>query len=130
MAATAQTARRLRRHQTDAERCLWFKLRDRRLGGWKFRRQMSLNGFVVDFCCPDAKLVIELDGGQHVDQQEQDARRTTNLETSGYLVLRFWNNDVLRNLDGVLEEISNTLNQHAFEPPHPNPLPTGEREPA
>jgi len=90
---------------------------------------MSLNGFVVDFCCPDAKLVIELDGGQHVDQQEKDERRTTNLETSGYLVLRFWNNDVLRNLDGVLEEILNTINQQAIEPPHPTPLPHGEREP-
>jgi very-short-patch-repair endonuclease len=129
MAATAQVTRRLRRHQTDAERSLWFKLRDRRLGGWKFRRQMSLNGFVVDFCCPDAKLVIELDGGPHVDQQAKDSRRTNNLETSGYLVLRFWNNDVLRNIDGVLDEISNTINQQSFEPPHPTPLPHGEREP-
>ena len=129
MAATTQITRRLRRHQTDAERCLWFKLRGRRLDGWKFRRQMSLNGFVVDFCCPDAKLVIELDGGQHVDQQAKDSRRTNNLETSGYLVLRFWNNDVLRNIDGVLEEISNTINQQSFEPPHPTPLPSGEREP-
>ena len=129
MASTAPVARRLRRHQTDAEGCLWFKLRDRRLGGWKFRRQMSLNGFIVDFCCPDAKLVIELDGGQHADQQAQDTRRTKNLETSGYLVLRFWNNDVLQNLDGVLEEISNTINQQTIEPPHPTPLPSGEREP-
>src|SRR6266540_833962 len=56
MASTVQIARRLRRHQTDAERILWFRLRDRRLGGWKFRRQMSVNGFVVDFCCPDARL--------------------------------------------------------------------------
>lgn len=109
MVSTVQVARRLRRHQTDAERYLWFKLRNFRLGGLKFRRQMSLNGFVVDFCCPDAKLVIELDGGQHANQAEQDSRRTQNLEMSGYLVLRFWNNDVLQNIDGVLEEILRTV---------------------
>ena len=129
MASTVQVARRLRRHQTDAERYLWFKLRNGRLGGLKFRRQMSLNGFVVDFCCPDAKLVIELDGGQHANQSEQDSRRTKNLEVSGYFVLRFWNNDVLGNIDGVLEEILSTADQQLFEPPHPTPLPSGEREP-
>ncbi|MGH6769047.1 MAG: endonuclease domain-containing protein [Xanthobacteraceae bacterium] len=131
MASTVHNARRLRKHQTDAERVLWFRLRDRRLGGWKFRRQKSLNGFVVDFCCPDAKLVVELDGGQHSERQPQDERRTRNLEASGYLVLRFWNHDVLQNTDGVLEEILDTINQQqALEPPHPTPLPVGEREPA
>ncbi len=90
---------------------------------------MSLNGFIVDFCCPDAKLIVELDGGQHADQYEKDSLRTKNLETSGYLVLRFWNNDVLQNIGGVLEEILRTVNQRAFEPPHPTPLPQGEREP-
>jgi very-short-patch-repair endonuclease len=128
--STTQIARRLRRRQTDAERYLWFKLRNQRLGGLKFRRQMQLNGFVVDFCCPDAKLIIEVDGGQHALRSEQDLLRTKNLETSGYLVLRFWNNDVLRNIDGVLEEILRTVNQQAFEPPRPTPLPQGEREPA
>lgn len=128
MASTVQVARRLRRNQTDAERYLWFKLRNSRLGGLKFRRQMSLNGFVVDFCCPDAKLVIELDGGQHAQQSEQDSRRTKNLEESGYFVLRFWNNDVLRNIDGVLEEILSVASQQLVEPPHPTPLPSGERE--
>jgi very-short-patch-repair endonuclease len=129
MASTVQTARRLQRDQTDAERILWFRLRDRRLGGWKFRRQMSLNGFVVDFCCPDAKLIIELDGGQHVNHKAEDSRRSEDLETSGYLVLRFWNNDVFQNLDGVLEEILKTISQQMIEPPHPAPLPFGEREP-
>jgi very-short-patch-repair endonuclease len=128
MASTVQMARRLRRNQTDAERILWFRLRDRRLGGWKFRRQMLLNGFVVDFCCPDAKVVIEIDGGQHVARREQDARRTANLEASGYLLLRFWNNEVMRNVEGVLQSILSTLNQHTSEPPHPTPLPCGERE--
>jgi very-short-patch-repair endonuclease len=129
MASTVEVARRLRRQQTDAERSLWFKLRNHRLGGLKFRRQMSLNGFVVDFYCPNAKLIIELDGGQHVEQREQDARRTKDLEDSGYFVLRFWNNEVLRNIDGVLEEILSVANQQMFEPPHPTPLPSGEREP-
>jgi len=128
MASTVDVARRLRRQQTDAERNLWFKLSNCRLGGLKFRRQMSLNGFVVDFCCPNAKLIIELDGGQHVEQREKDARRTRDLEDNGYFVLRFWNNDVLQNIDGVLEEILNSANQRPFEPPHPTPLPSGERE--
>ena len=91
---------------------------------------MPLNGFIVDFCCPDAKLIIELDGGQHAEQQEQDSIRTKNFEMSGYFVLRFWNNDVVRNIDGVLEEIARRANQQMFEPPHPTPLPSGEREPA
>jgi very-short-patch-repair endonuclease len=92
-------------------------LRDRRLNGWKFRRQMSLNGFVVDFCCPAGKLVIEIDGGQHVMRADEDARRTDDLESSGYLVLRFWNNDVMQNLEGVLQTILSTLEQHSSEPP-------------
>jgi very-short-patch-repair endonuclease len=127
MASTVEIARRLRRQQTDAERDLWFKLRNGRLGGLKFRRQMSLNGFVVDFCCPSAKLIVELDGGQHIEQREQDARRIRDLEDSGYFVLRFWNNDVLRNIEGVLEEIARRASQQAFEPPHPTPLPSRSR---
>src|SRR5215208_3401999 len=123
MTGKTEIAKRLRRHQTDAERVLWFRLRDRRLGGWKFRRQMSLDGLVVDFCCPDARLVLELDGGQHPDRTEQDAARTKNLETAGYLVLRFWNNDVISNIDGVLEEILKSLNPQLLEPPHPKPSP-------
>jgi very-short-patch-repair endonuclease len=128
MATTTTVARRLRRQQTDAERILWFRLRDRRLGGWKFRRQMSLNGFVADFSCPDARLVIELDGGQHASRTKEDEDRTRDLEASGYLVLRFWNNDVMRNLEGVLETILSTLERQAPEPPHPTPLPCWERE--
>jgi very-short-patch-repair endonuclease len=128
MTSKTEVARKLRRRQTDAERVLWFRVRDRRLGGWKFRRQMDLNGYVVDFCCPDARLLIELDGGQHGVSVERDAKRTTNLEATGYLMLRFWNNDVMNNIDGVLEEILKSLKPQPFEPPHPNPLPLGERE--
>jgi very-short-patch-repair endonuclease len=125
MASTVRTARRLRRSQTDAERASWFRLRDRRLQGLKFRRQVLIGNYVVDFCCEAGRLVIELDGGQHAERSEHDAARTADLQSRGYLVLRFWNNDVLRNTSGVLESILDTL---ASDPPHPDPLPNGERE--
>ena len=118
-------ARKLRRDQTDAERKLWFRLRDRRLNGLKFRRQMPVRLYIVDFCCESARLIVELDGGHHSLRSAQDAKRTADLEAYGYLVLRFWNNDVLSNIGGVLETIAATASQ---EPPHPNPLPNGERE--
>jgi very-short-patch-repair endonuclease len=127
MASRVTIARKLRHNQTDAERALWFRLRDRRLRGLKFRRQMPIDRYVVDFCCEAAHLIIELDGGQHVERSKEDAERTAVLEGQGYLVLRFWNNDVLRNLDGVVESIVDTLSPR---PPHPNPLPNGEREQA
>ena len=93
------TARRLRRDQTDAERKLWFRLRDRRLDGLKFRRQVPIDCYVVDFCCESARLIVELDGGQHAERSAEDAARTAALEARGYLVLRFWNNEVLQNMD-------------------------------
>jgi very-short-patch-repair endonuclease len=130
MANNTTTAKRLRRQQTDAERILWFRLRGRRLAGWKFKRQVPIDRFIVDFVCADAKLIVELDGSQHAVRTLQDEERTKNLEAMGYLVLRFWNNDVMNNLDGVLQEILNTLNQQSLEPPHPTPLPCGEREQA
>ena len=122
MALRVDIARRLRRDQTDAERALWFRLRDRRLKGLKFRRQMPIKSYVVDFCCESARLIIELDGGQHA---ERSIEGTADLEAYGYLVLRFWNNDVLSNIEGVLKTIV-TIGSHV--PPHPNPLPNGERE--
>jgi len=130
MANNTTTARHLRRHQTDAERILWFRLRGRRLAGWKFKRQVPIDRFIADFVCTDGKLIVELDGGQHADRTSQDEERTRTLEAMGYLVLRFWNNDVMQNLEGVLEEIVNALNQQSLEPPHPTPLPCGEREQA
>lgn len=129
MTRNTPIARRLRRSQTDAERALWLRLRDRRLAGWKFKRQAPIDRFVVDFCCADGKLIVELDGGQHVVRTAQDTERTQTLSAMGYLVLRFWNNDVLTNIDGVLEDILSTLPQHAPVPPHPIPLLGGEREP-
>jgi very-short-patch-repair endonuclease len=128
MSGNVGVAKRLRRYQTDAERVLWFHLRDRRLRGLKFKRQVPIDRYVADFCCADARLIIELDGGQHATRTSEDANRTKVLDAMGYLVLRFWNNDVMQNIDGVLEEILSTLEQHRSEPPHPGPLPNGERE--
>jgi very-short-patch-repair endonuclease len=121
-------ARRLRRDQTNAERGLWFQLRDRRLQGWKFRRQVPVDRFVVDFLCADARLIVELDGGQHAVRTDADANRAPILQAMGYLILRFWNDDVLKNTAGVPEEILSVLNKHDAVPPHPDPLPVGERE--
>ena len=121
-------ARRLRRNQTDAERLLWFRLRDRRLAGLKFKRQVPIDRYVVDFLCAEGKLIVEIDGGQHDQHRKRDDIRTAALEAMGYLVVRFWNNDVMQNTEGVLQDILSTVSQPRSEPPHPNPLPSGERE--
>ncbi len=111
--ATSKTARanarQLRRDQTVAETKLWLALRSHQFEGIHFRRQHPIGSFIVDFCAPKAKLIIELDGAQHLDQQEYDADRTAFLESKGYRLLRFWNNDVLGNLDGVLLRILEAL---------------------
>ena len=100
---TRKTATKLRKGMTDAERVLWFHLRDGRLTGLKFRRQHPIPPYVVDFYCHDAALVAELDGSQHGG--EVDAIRTATLERQGLMVLRFWDNDVLANTDAVLAEV-------------------------
>jgi len=100
-------ARALRRADTDAEARLWSSLRDRRLGGWRWKRQVPRGSYIVDFYCAEARLVVELDGGQHADQVAYDARRTAYLETLGLRVLRFWNSEVLTNCDGVCLTILN-----------------------
>ncbi len=91
----------LHTNQTNAESRLWYYLRSRRFQRWKFRRQHMLQGYIVDFVCPERKLVIELDGRQHADQQTYDNHCTQVLEKDGFKVIRFWNNDVLTNLEGV-----------------------------
>ena len=100
-------ARSLRRRQTDAEAALWVRLRDRQLCGVKFRRQQPLGPYIVDFVTLERKLVIEIDGGQHAEDTAatSDEARTAWLGGEGYRVLRFWNNDVLLNMEGVLERI-------------------------
>ena len=100
-------APRLRRDATDVEKRLWSALRNRQLGGFKFRRQWTINRYIVDFACLEAMLVIELDGGQH--SPERDALRTAHLEAKGFHVLRFWNQEMIDNPGGVLETILSML---------------------
>src|SRR4051794_726466 len=101
-------ARRLRRDATNAETILWRALRET-MPEARFRRQHPIDCYVVDFACPAAKLAIELDGGQHAEQQEADAERTAELQRRGYRVIRFWNNDVIQNLGGILETIRSAI---------------------
>jgi very-short-patch-repair endonuclease len=98
-------AKALRTRQTDAEQRLWYHLRAHRFMGLKFRRQCPVGRYIVDFMCLTPKLVIELDGGQHADEADYDDRRDRWLRAQGFTVLRFWNHDVLRDTDAVLERI-------------------------
>lgn len=102
-------ARRLRNNGTDAERRLWYFLRRQQLAGHKFRRQYPMAGYIVDFVCVPARLVIELDGGQHLEVPVYDQRRTEALQREGYRVLRFWNDEVMVRTDEVLREIFRVL---------------------
>ena len=106
--ATAR-ARSLRSVMTDVERVLWQALRGKQFGGNRFRRQHPIGQYIADFACIERMIVVELDGGQHQEQLEYDERRTEYLGTHGWQVLRFWNNDVLDNLDGVLTVIAERL---------------------
>jgi very-short-patch-repair endonuclease len=121
-----QYSRRLRQAQTDAERKLWLRLCDRRLMEFKLRRQHPIGPFVADFCCTEAKVVVERDGGQHARQRRSDAARTVFLEGQGYRVLRFWDSEVLSNIEGVLQRIAEALRRRESRP-SPYPLPRGER---
>ncbi len=98
-------ARALRRRSTEAETRLWFELRGRRFQSFKFRRQRPLGGYILDFVCLEAGLVIEVDGGQHSDQQVCDQHRTACIEQHGFRVIRFWNHEVLNETAAVLETI-------------------------
>jgi very-short-patch-repair endonuclease len=109
-------ARRLRKVATNAETALWYRLRSRRLSGFNFVRQEPIGPYTVDFICRERRLIIEVDGGQHADNPD-DAVRDKWLVGHNYRVLRFWNNDVLGNMPGVLETIGTAL---AEAPPHPD----------
>jgi very-short-patch-repair endonuclease len=98
----------LRTTSTDAEKRLWSRLRNRQLGGVKFVRQFPIGPYFADFTCREAMLIVELDGGQHAESAH-DVRRTAYLDAQGYRVQRFWNNDVLKNTDGVLAAIAAAL---------------------
>jgi very-short-patch-repair endonuclease len=116
-------AKQLRQNQTDAEKMLWFALRDRQIGNLKFRRQVALGPYIVDFVCFENKLIVELDGGQHAEAVAYDEVRTRWLERDGFHVIRFWNNDVMSNMDGVLtrlmekcEELKSDANDNVPSP--------------
>ena len=108
-------AKTLRSKQTEAEQRLWYHLRAHRFLGLKFKRQKPMGRYIVDFVCLEQRLIIEIDGGQHSEQVHYDQRRDAWLRSQGYTVLRFWNNDVMQQLEGVLEQIRLTLS--------PAPLP-------
>ena len=103
-----ERARLLRQNSTNVERRLWYRLRSRSINGHKFVRQEPIGPYVVDFICREKRLIVELDGGQHADSQ-RDRVRDKWLVDHGYRVMRFWNNDVMRNMDGVLETIAMAL---------------------
>ena len=118
---TCTHSRRLRRDQTDAEAILWRRLRGSQIDGRKFRRQHPIPPYVADFCCVERKLIIELDGSQHTF--ESDAVRTQFLEARAWRVVRFWDTDVLLNIEGVLDAILDILGPRTLTP---TPLPAGE----
>ena len=124
MSDNLERARSLRKKLTDVERFVWTRLRDRRFSNFKFRRQVTLGSYIVDFICFDRRVILELDGGQHTLQREYYARRTNWLQTQGFEVLRFWNSDVTDDWETVEEVIWSKL--HA-RPLTPAPLPQGER---
>lgn len=117
-------ARQLRTNSTDAENLLWKHLKTKQMLGFKFRRQEQIGYYIADFVCYEVKLIVESDGGQHAEEKENDVVRTRWLNSQGFRVLRFWNNDILTNIDGVLEVIYGACSLS----PLPDPLPHGERE--
>jgi adenine-specific DNA-methyltransferase len=116
-------ARTLRRKQTDAERKLWSRLRGNGIPGFKFRRQFPIKPYFADFCCVQSRLVVELDGGQHVQMKETDRMRTKYIEKHGYRVVRFWDSDVLMKTDAIMEAIYAELQVPS---PLPSPAIAGE----
>ena len=107
----------LRKQMTDDERHLWRRLRKRQLHGFKFRRQHPVGPFIADFACLEKRLIVEVDGGQHAERQGDDEARTRYLKSQGFNVIRFWNNDVLGEIDSVIEVISLALCPHPGPPP-------------
>ena len=117
-------SRELRTNSPPAERLLWQHIRNRQLAGLRFNRQVPIGPYICDFAARTHKLIIELDGGQHAWTVKQDVERTTFLQQRGYRVLRFWNNDVLENVEGVLERIAQALGD--MRSPNPSRSAGGE----
>jgi len=104
-----ERSRELRSNQAPAENLIWNRLKNRHLGGNKFRRQFVIEPYIVDFICFDSNLIIELDGGQHMDAIDYDRKRDAFLRSKNYTIVRYWNNEVFDNIEGVLENILNNL---------------------
>jgi len=109
--------RELRKNSTDAERVLWRHLRLRQVNGERFRRQRSIGNYIVDFVCLEKGVVIEVDGGQHAEGADRDARRDEWLRAQGFVVLRFWNHEVLTQIEDVKEAVWRALNEALLVPP-------------
>ena len=116
-----RNAKSLRTNQTEAEQRMWYHLRAHRFMDLKFKRQKPMGRYIVDFVCVERQLIIELDGGQHAEQVAYDQHRDQWLRSQGYTVLRFWNNEVMGNLEGVLEQVRITLDLNSLSPPAPLP---------
>jgi very-short-patch-repair endonuclease len=119
-----ERAKALRREMTEAERKIWNRLRSRQTEGYRFRRQVPLGRYIADFVCHEVRLIVEIDGGQHDLSSEREVLRTRFFESQGYHVLRFWNNAVLENPDGVQTVIAQELLRGS---PPPNPPPSRGR---
>ena len=119
IAVAQHRARRLRRRQTEAEASLWEVLRGNRLGDWKWKRQVPVGPYIIDFLCRETGLIVGLDGGVHIEQAAYDARRTFYLERQGFRVLRFWNNDLKHDLDAVRRAILQACGGHRLRTPLP-----------
>ncbi len=126
---STERARELRQESSIPERVLWGMLRNRRLGGLKFRRQVAFDPYVVDFLCAENKLVVELDGQSHDGQHDYDRRRTEHLESLGLRVIRVTNRELATNKEGVGRFILSHAIVDSTPDPHPGPLPKREREP-
>ena len=117
-----RNAKELRKNPTEAEKRLWYYLSSDSLKSFRFRRQHPIDHYIVDFVCLKQKLVIELDGGQHALNQEYDAKRTDYLEKKGFHVIRFWNNEIVENMEGVYFKILQVLGVGELTPTPPSPL--------
>ena len=120
-------AKALRTNQTEAEQRLWYHLRAHRFMGLKFKRQKPMGRYIVDFVCVERRLIIELDGGQHAGQVADDQQRDAWLHNKGYTVLRFWNNEIMQQLEAVLEQIRHTISLSPSISLSPNPSPPSGR---
>ncbi|MDI6763359.1 MAG: endonuclease domain-containing protein [Thermodesulfobacteriota bacterium] len=125
-----EKCRNLRKKQSDAEKKLWEVLRNRQLKGAKFRRQFPVGRYILDFYCPEYRLGIEADGGQHYEDKgrQKDGLRTRELNELGVKIVRFSDREILTNIDGVYETIQSIVEKRKANPPHLNPLPNGERK--